>query len=99
MDPIWIEILPMTAASSLLHLLSCLRFLIVEKGCSVVKMFKELNSLWRIWENTNGDIILFKFQQCCDRNLSLREYKGQGTYYTKLEFISAFTFPETVVSE
>ena len=25
------------------------------------------------------------FQQCYDRNLSLREYKGQGTYYMKLE--------------
>ena len=48
MDPIRIEILPMTAASSLLHPLSCLRFLTVEKGCSVGKMFKELNSLGRI---------------------------------------------------
>ena len=69
MDLIWIEILLMTVASTLLHPLSCLRFLIMENGCSVGKMFTELNSLWRIWENTNGDIILLYTKQNTDRML------------------------------
>ena len=40
----------MTVASSLLHPLSCLRFLIVEKGCSVGKMFKDLNIVYEEYE-------------------------------------------------